>query len=74
MLNLNGGTTFSGSSLSALGMYAGYLLMQSGNFWIAVCFMVVTTVYFLLTVCTIIRFVVNYRRNRKLFAAASVRA
>lgn len=67
MFNLNGGTTFSGSSLSALGMYAGYLLMQSGNFWIAVFFMMVTTTYFLITLCTLIRYIINYQRNKHLF-------
>jgi hypothetical protein len=70
-MNFNGGTTFSGSSFSALGMYAGYLLMQSGNFWIAVCFMVVTTVYFLITVCTLIRYAINYRRNKHILVASA---
>ena len=64
-------TTFSGASLSPLGIYAGYLLMHSGNFWVAVFFLAVTTLYFLITLTTLIRFCINYRRNREFLAVSS---
>ncbi|OGG52881.1 hypothetical protein A3H16_03380 [Candidatus Kaiserbacteria bacterium RIFCSPLOWO2_12_FULL_53_8] len=66
MLNFNGGTTISGTSLTPLGMYAGYLLMHSGNFWLAVCFLALTSIYFLIVITTLCRYIINYRRNRYL--------
>lgn len=66
MFNFNGGTTLSGTSLTPLGLYAGYLLMNSGNFWVAVCFLGLTTIYFLIVVCTLTRYIINYRRNKHL--------
>ena len=50
-----------------LGLYAGYLLLHSGNFWIAVCFLALTTVSFLLVITTLCRYVINYRRNKYTF-------
>ena len=64
MLNFNGGTTIGATSLSPLGMYAGYLLMHSGNFWIALCFLALTGVYFLIVVTTLCRYIINYHRNK----------
>jgi heme/copper-type cytochrome/quinol oxidase subunit 2 len=65
MLNFNGGTTISGTSLSPLGMYAGYLLMQAGNFWLAVCFLALTVIYVLIVITTLCRYIINYRRNKQ---------
>ena len=67
MFNFNGGTTLSGTSLTPLGLYAGYLLMNSGNFWVAVCFLLLTTLYFLIVVCMLSRYIINYHRNKHLF-------
>ena len=64
MLNFNGGTTISGTSLSPISMYAGYLLMQAGNFWLAVSFLALTVVYLLIVITTLCRYIINYRRNR----------
>ncbi len=64
MINFNGGTVALGTSLSPLGAYAGYLLLHSGNFWIAICFLVLTSVYLLIVVATLCRYFVNYRRNK----------
>ncbi|MDO8514319.1 MAG: hypothetical protein Q7S50_02125 [bacterium] len=64
MLNFNGGTGISGTSLTPLGMYAGYLLMHSGNFWIAVCFLALTGAYLLIVITTLCRYVINYHRNK----------
>ena len=64
MFNFNGGTVGVGTSISPLGLYAGYLLMHSGNFWIAVCFLVLTSVYLLLVLATLCRYVINYDRNK----------
>ena len=47
-------------------MYAGYLLLHSGNFWVAVCFLALTGVYFFITMTTLCRYIINYRRNKKL--------
>ncbi len=68
MLNFNAGTGGLGAPLSPLGMYAGYLLMQSGNFWLAVCFLVLTSVYLLLVIATLCRYFINYRRSKALIA------
>jgi hypothetical protein len=62
MLNFNGGTVGFGTSISPLGAYAGYLLMHSGNFWIAICFLTLTVVYFSLMTFMLIRYAINYRR------------
>ena len=66
MLNFNGGTTIGGTSLSPLGMYAGYLLLQSGNFWIALCFLALTSIYLLIVITTLCRYIINYHRNKYL--------
>lgn len=68
MLNFNGGTVGLGTALSPLGVYAGYLLMHSGNFWIAICFLVLTCVYLLLVIATLCRYFQNYRRNKNLLS------
>ena len=65
-MNFHGGTTLSGTSLTPLGLYAGYLLMNSGNFWVAVCFLLLTTLYFLIVVCMLSRYIINYHRNKHL--------
>ncbi|PIR83994.1 hypothetical protein COU18_01130 [Candidatus Kaiserbacteria bacterium CG10_big_fil_rev_8_21_14_0_10_51_14] len=66
MINFNGGTVSLGTSLSPLGLYAGYLLMHSGNFWIAIGFLALTTLYFVIVVATLCRYIINYRRNHHL--------
>lgn len=63
---LSNGTTALGTSIVPLGMYAGYLLLHSGNFWMAVCFLALTSVSFLVTITTLCRYIFNYRRNRDL--------
>ena len=69
MINFNGGTVGLGTSLSPLGMYAGYLLMHSGNFWLAVCFLALPSAYLLLVVAMLCRYIINYNRNKHLFRA-----
>lgn len=63
MFNFNGGAVGLGPSLSPLGMYAGYLLVHSGSYWMAVCFLVLTSVYSVIVIATLCRYVINYRRN-----------
>lgn len=62
MINFNGGSVALGTTISPLGAYAGYLLLQSGNFWLAVCFLVLTSVYLCIVVATLCRYFINYRR------------
>jgi len=63
MINFNGGTVSLGTSISPLGAYAGYLLMHSGNFWLAVCFLALTTIYFSIVLAMLCRYIINYRRS-----------
>ena len=63
MINFNGGSVALGSSISPLGAYAGYLLMHSGNFWLALCFLALSCIYFGIVLATLCRYVINYRRN-----------
>lgn len=63
MIHFNGGTVSLGTSLSPLGAYAGYLLLQSGNFWLAVCFLVLTALYFFIASAMLVRYIINYRRR-----------
>lgn len=65
MINFNGGTVGLGTSLSPLGLYAGYLLMHYGNFWLALCFLALTSAYLLLVLATMCRYFINYRRNKE---------
>ena len=67
-----GGTVSLGTSFSPLGMYAGYLLMQSGNFWLAVCFLALTTIFFFVGTASLCRYVINYRRNKHLLLSEPV--
>lgn len=71
MLNFNGGTVGLGASLSPLGMYAGYLLMHSGSYWIAVGFLALTSIYFLIVAATLCRYIINYRRNIRLMRSGA---
>lgn len=71
MVNFNGGTVSLGTSLSPLGMYAGYLLLHSGNFWIAICFLLLSGVLFLIGLSSLCRYAINLRRSRRLFAEAA---
>lgn len=64
MLNFNGGTTVSGTSIASLGMYVGFLLLHAGDVAIAVCFLVLTSAYLVVVGTTLTRYVINYRRNR----------
>ena len=66
MINFNGGTVSLGTSISPLGAYAGYLLMHSGNFWLAVCFLALTTIYFSIVLAMLCRYIINYRRSMHL--------
>jgi Flp pilus assembly protein TadB len=66
MINFNGGTVSLGTSLSPLGMYAGYLLMHSGNYWVAISFLALTITYFVIVIATLCRYIINYRRTRYL--------
>ena len=59
-----------GTSITPLGVYAGYLLLHSGNFWIAVCFLALTCVYFLIATTTLCPYIINYHRNKKLLKSA----
>ena len=70
MINFNGGTVGLGTSLSPLGLYAGYLLMHSGNFWLALSFLILTCGYFLIVAATLCRYVINYRRRARLVFSA----
>ena len=67
MINFNGGSVALGASISPLGAYAGYLLLQSGNFWVALCFLVLSIAYFLLVLMMLVRYFINYRRSKHLF-------
>lgn len=62
MLSFNGSTGILGTSLSPLGMFAGYLLLHSGNSWIAIAFLFLTGLYLLIAVTTLVRYAINYRR------------
>jgi hypothetical protein len=66
MINFNGGTVGLGTSLSPLGIYAGYLLVHSGNYWMAISFLALTVTYFGIIAATLCRYVINYRRNAHL--------
>lgn len=67
MLNFTGGTGIMGTSMTPLGVYAGYLLMHSGNIWLAACFLGLALLSFLLVACTVCRYIINYRRTRYSF-------
>ena len=62
-MNFNGGTAISGTSISSMGVYVGSLLLDSGDFAIALCFLMLTSVYLLIVIATLCRYVINYRRN-----------
>lgn len=66
MFNMNGGTVGFGTSISPLGMYASYLLMRSGNFQMAICFLVLICVYLVIVTAILCRYIINYRRNANL--------
>ena len=66
MINFNGGTVGLGASISPLGMYAGYLLMHSGNYWMAISFLVLTGIYFTIVAATLCRYIINARRTAHL--------
>jgi hypothetical protein len=66
MLNFNGGTVGLGTSISPLGIYAGYLLMHSGDYRLAECFLAFTGLYFVLVLAMLGRYIVNYHRTKHL--------
>ena len=66
MINFNGGTGSLGTSLSPLPPHSVYLLMHSGNFWLAVCFLALTTIYFSIVLAMLCRYIINYRRSMHL--------
>jgi len=50
-------------SITPLGLYAGYLLTNSGNIWVCTAFLVVTACCFFLSMSSLCRFIINnYRR------------
>ncbi|MCC7500508.1 hypothetical protein IT396_01755 [Candidatus Nomurabacteria bacterium] len=61
MLSFNSGTGI--SSISPLGAYVGYLLVDSGNVWVGAIFLLLTAFCFFLTASAFCRFIINYRRN-----------
>ena len=65
-MNLNGGTVISGASISSMGVYVGTLLLDSGDIAIALCFLMLTSIYLLIVIATLCRYVINYHRNRYL--------
>ena len=65
MLNFNGSTIASGS-MTPLGMYAGYLLLHSGDFILALGFLALAGISFVLVVATLSRYIINYQRNKYL--------
>ena len=67
MINFNGGTVGLGTSISPLGVYAGYLLLHSGSPWVAVCFLILTSASIAIVLAMFVRYAINYHRNRKLF-------
>ncbi len=66
MLNFNGGTGVAGTSIAPMSMFAGYLLLESGDVALAICFLILSSLYFLFVICTLCRYFINYRRNRHL--------
>ena len=66
MMNFNGGTAISGTSIASLGLFIGSMLLRSGDVAIALCFLVLTAIYCLLVLMTLCRYIINYRRNRHL--------
>lgn len=70
MIHFNGGTVSLGTSLSPLGMYAGYLLLHSGNFWLAVCFLALIGALFLVGLASLCRYFINLRRNTHLLVSS----
>ena len=64
MMNFNGGTTISGTSIASLGLFIGSMLLRSGDIAIALCFLALTVIYCLLVLTTLCRYIINYRRNR----------
>lgn len=70
MIHFNGGTVSLGTSLSPLGMYAGYLLLHSGNFWLAVCFLTLVGVLFLIGLASLCRYFINFSRNSHHFVGS----
>lgn len=71
MIHFNGGTVSLGTSLSPLGMYAGYLLLHSGNFWLAVCFLALSGALFLVGLASLCRYFINLSRNKHLLVRSS---
>ncbi len=65
MFNFHGGTAGVGGAITPLGVYAGYLLVTTGNFWLGIAFLVLTSMFFVLILATLCRYVINYRRNQK---------
>jgi hypothetical protein len=62
MPNFNGGTVSLSTSFSPLGAYAGYLLMQAGNLWLAIAFLALTSICFCITLATLVRYTINFYR------------
>lgn len=66
MFNWNGGSTVTGTALTPLGAYTGLSLLHSGNFWVGIGFLALSTFCFLLMVSMLIRYSINYQRYRDL--------
>src|SRR3989344_5330377 len=62
-MNLNGGTVISGASISSMGVYVGTLLLDSGDIAIALCFLMLTSIYLLiipLFICNLLQSAGSY--------------
>ncbi len=65
MFNFNGSTIATGS-MTPFGVYAGYLLLHSGDVVLAIGFLTLAGISFLLVVATLSRYIINYQRNKYL--------
>ena len=64
MLNFNGGTAVSGTSIAGMSTYVGFLLLHAGDIAIALCFLALTGIYLFFVIATLTRYIINYRRNK----------
>jgi hypothetical protein len=50
-------------SVTPLGLYAGYLLVGSGNLWVGAAFLLVSVLCFFISMSALCRFIINVRRH-----------
>lgn len=58
-------------SVTPLGLYAGYLLAGSGNIWAGAALLAVTCLCFFLSMSSICRLIINYRRTGPFISASA---